>query len=216
MTEPANPVRLEDVIKVVRDLERTPFKITADWSFRQDDIKGAWAEERGLGRLRVAAMTPLSLMEHGLNRALGAAGTLALKPVLSSHLKALEGTEEAAPYGHELAKAVVAKMIASLRPAGTNVRLASLANYHRDYCGTGLLCEETDGTQVFHYGTVYDGELWPPFMLTFPTAEEFVDWLAAQSDLSLSGAVGEPPLRDWRMAGNQRLSRGRLLAYVDG
>ncbi|QXT39162.1 hypothetical protein [Gymnodinialimonas ceratoperidinii] len=51
--------------------------------------------------------------------------------------------------------------------------------------------------------------------MTFESGADLARWLARQSDLTLSGVVGEPPLRDWRYMGNQRLDRGRLLAYIN-
>jgi hypothetical protein len=72
---------------------------------------------------------------------------------------------------------------------------AILADSHRDYCGTGL--RFSDGE--FIYGQVYDGRL--PTSSEAPTwleesdierkvfrrRSEFIAWLAAQTDESLSG-----------------------------
>lgn len=76
---------------------------------------------------------------------------------------------------------------------------------HRDYCGTGLTWE--DGK--FIYGKVYEGQLREP-MKMFDKEEEFVAWLAEQSDESLSGHDEDIFYRD-----NQRLTIGRLFGFVN-
>ena len=95
-----------------------------------------------------------------------------------------------------------------------------LAYSHRDYCGIGLRFVD----QVFVCGEVNDGELPSPKEVAywqeggnfeqkiFDSKEEFVQWLAAQTDESLSGKNLE---QEW-LRNNQRLSISRLRAFVTG
>ena len=92
-----------------------------------------------------------------------------------------------------------------------------LANDHRDFCGMGL--ELFDGT--FVYGRVWDGWVRRPRVADlhgdaegaeFETRRAFVEWLARQTDDSLSGADLE---RDFYRR-NQRLTLARLRAFADG
>lgn len=94
-----------------------------------------------------------------------------------------------------------------------------LANKHPEYCGIGL--QHTNG--VFIVSEVFDGELFnetqyiqarqrgdQPEFAAFHSRAEFVAWLAQQSDESLSGK--DLP-QEW-LRGNQRLSLGRLQAFI--
>ena len=95
-----------------------------------------------------------------------------------------------------------------------------LAYGHRDYCGMGLRF----AAGVYLYGEVHDGDLPAenePFpwtegadneRLIFRSRAEFVDWLAAQSDASLSG---RELAKEW-LRGNQRLTLERLRRFVAG
>lgn len=75
---------------------------------------------------------------------------------------------------------------------------------HRDYCGTGLMY--VNGT--FVYGHVYDGEI-QDSIREFRSEENFLAWLAEQSDESLRGA-GE----DKFFVDNQRITVGRLWGFT--
>jgi hypothetical protein len=77
----------------------------------------------------------------------------------------------------------------------------SLRHGHRDYCGMGLELQ----AGVYVYAEVNDRE-----RREFTTRAEFVAWLAAQSDESLSGR-DQPP----GFPGNQRLTIARLQDFVD-
>lgn len=114
-------------------------------------------------------------------------------------------------YGRELAEAVASRL----------ERGDSLAYGHRDYCGTGL--RFADGE--FICGEVSDGELltskelktWSDIPnkfehITFSQRHEFIEWLAAQSDVSLHGA----DLRAPQLVGNQRLTLQRLESFAAG
>ena len=81
---------------------------------------------------------------------------------------------------------------------------------HRDYCGVGLTYEEAHSR--FAMGMAMDGGMAPETTWAATDSrsatEEFVCWLAEQSDSTLHG--------DGWAAGNQRLTRGRLLASLPG
>lgn len=113
------------------------------------------------------------------------------------------------PLGLDLATAVAERLLAG----------HVLAHTHRDYGGVGLQVQ--DG--VFVLSEVFDGQLLTVAQAslarqqgqtvefqTFAGRHEFVAWLAAQSDDSLSG---REHARAW-LHDNQRLSRSRLLAFV--
>jgi hypothetical protein len=113
--------------------------------------------------------------------------------------------------GIELAQAVATKLEQGF----------VLAFNHRDYCGMGL--QYIDG--VFMYAEVQDGFL-PTIEnlrddqqsgamaniqhLLFYTRAEFIDWLASQSDHTLSGSA----IADEFIRNNQRLTVKRLQEFV--
>ncbi|KFE72016.1 hypothetical protein [Hyalangium minutum] len=78
---------------------------------------------------------------------------------------------------------------------------------HRDYCGTGLFLSQSGH---YLYATVEDGG--PANVLReFPSIEPFVEWLAQQSDASLS-RFGETDF----VFLNQTLRRQRLEEFIAG
>lgn len=93
-----------------------------------------------------------------------------------------------------------------------------LAYHHRDYCGVGLRYAE----EVFIYGEVNDSELPSESEITnwqvehererklFTSRDEFVKWLAQQTDESLSGKH----LADVSLHNNQRLTISRLREFT--
>lgn len=105
-------------------------------------------------------------------------------------------TSPAEPYGAALARAV----------AGALRRGVAIAYQHRDYCGMGLVF---DGG-AYLYGSIYDGQM-QEVSARFDSERDFVAWLAAQTDDALAGHDAPPFERD-----NQRLTRARLVAAVDG
>lgn len=87
-------------------------------------------------------------------------------------------------------------------------------DYHRDFCGQGLIRTE-DGVML---ADVQDGGAYfgPP-IAAWKTEEDFVAFLARQSDFSMSGwDAGEPAFfteDDW-YRNNQRLTRAVLERYL--
>ncbi len=100
------------------------------------------------------------------------------------------------PYGHDLAARV-----ADALDGGRYIAYA-----HRDYCGMGLV--RLDGRYV--YSAIVDGYPTDPPEQSFELRDDFVAWLAAQSDVSLRGEGGDPFGFD-----NQRMTRARMLAVVE-
>jgi hypothetical protein len=76
-----------------------------------------------------------------------------------------------------------------------------LLPHHRDYCGMGLEC--TNG--YYRYGEVWDGQ-YLEAQLIFSSREDFVNWLAGQSNKSLA-CLEEPDPWYWH---NQTITRQRL------
>lgn len=98
------------------------------------------------------------------------------------------------PYGRELAEQVAAAL-----------SYGALCYSHRDYCGMGLE-KNADGNYI--YAAIWDGWLEP--VHTFSTRQAFVQWLASQSDASLS-RVNEVDTWVWN---NQVINRQRLEEFV--
>ena len=82
----------------------------------------------------------------------------------------------------------------------------ALRPHHRDYCGMGLECANGH----FRYGEVWDGQ-YLEAQLIFSSREDFVNWLAGQSNKSLA-RLEEPDPWYWH---NQTVTRARLLELVD-
>ena len=91
------------------------------------------------------------------------------------------------PYGTELAESVAEQLIKGYR----------MVYRHRDYCGVGLQWESE--TNRFSMGAAMDGEIAPE---TTWSREEFVPWLAKQTDRTLHGD------------GNQRITRARMVTWL--
>lgn len=106
------------------------------------------------------------------------------------------GVLDRTPYGAALADQV----------ADALDRGVALKYEHRDYCGMGL--ERGDGG--YRYGPVMDGEIYGGEV--FLSRADFVAWLAAQSDVSLSGRENAEPF----VWDNQRITRARLLRAIAG
>ena len=101
--------------------------------------------------------------------------------------------QKTTPYGRELAEKV----------ANTLQHSYSVGYGHRDYCGTGL--EYREGT--FLYGELWDGYMTEPIS-QWSSKENFIEWLARQSDASLGRLDATEPFY-W---GNQTITRERLIA----
>ena len=94
------------------------------------------------------------------------------------------------PFGISIAKAVAD-------------RVENGAEYHeshRDYCGMGFFYEESK----YIYGTVMDGFL-SERVMTFNSKDEFINWLAIQSDDTLDGKEEGAFNHN-----NQRITRAKL------
>ncbi len=98
------------------------------------------------------------------------------------------------PFGRQLAEQVAAAL-----------EHGALCYSHRDYCGMGL---EKNANGNYVYAAVWDGWLQP--VHTFTTREAFVQWLAVQSDASLS-RVNEADTWVWN---NQVINQQRLEEFV--
>lgn len=82
-----------------------------------------------------------------------------------------------------------------------------LMDNHREYCGVGLFWHK--GLKKYLYVRVFDGCA-DETLIEFDTEQEFIEWLASQSDETLQGLDEENPFyRD-----NQRLTLARLNEFV--
>ena len=108
--------------------------------------------------------------------------------------------------GAELATRVANKLVLG---SGKN---KGMIYHHRDDCGIGLVAVSDDCPSYLNYqsfggkyvmGDCYDGYLISASQ-SWSTTDEFVTWLAAQSDFTL----GNP--------GSQRITLERLTAFVNG
>lgn len=99
-----------------------------------------------------------------------------------------------APYGQQLAEQVAERL-----------QERSFGFGHRDYCGMGL--EYRHGT--YCYGVLWDGMMDDKVQM-FVSREEFVGWLAAQSDASMA-RLDEIDAFYW---GNQTVTRQRLQEFI--
>jgi hypothetical protein len=97
------------------------------------------------------------------------------------------------PFGWELAEKV----------ANALQRNHSIGYGHRDYCGMGF--EYRQG--IYCYGELWDGAM-PEPTYEWQSKENFVAWLAHQSDASLGRLDAKDPFY-W---GNQTITRERLIS----
>jgi hypothetical protein len=117
---------------------------------------------------------------------------------LKKHFPWTMRTNDSSLYGIDLAE----------RVADYLVRVGDIKHEHKDYCGMAL--GHRDGE--FIYGEVYDGVFPSDEKVTrFPDKTAFIEWLARQSDRSLSGAERD----DGFYPNNQRVTRKRLLQHID-
>ncbi len=114
---------------------------------------------------------------------------------LRDAVESCHGVADKTPYGESLA----ARVADALR------RGATIANGHRDYGGMGLF--RIGGEYL--YAEVYDGQPSGDPPARFTSGQDFVAWLAAQSDASLRGDPSDPFTFD-----NQRVTRARLVDAV--
>ena len=89
---------------------------------------------------------------------------------------------------------------------------------HRDYCGHGLAWR-TDPTALT-LGVVYDGHLCGDVLKTWSLDEKeaFIDWIAEQSDFTLSGvdpaSAAFYSSDPWNQ-GNQRITKARIQSFLE-
>jgi len=108
-------------------------------------------------------------------------------------------------FGYELANQVAEKLI----------KHDSFGDAHPGHCGTGLFYNK----RCFMVASVYDGEPWDEYKI-FETQEEFVEWLAKQSDWSMSGFSEDPESipkeENIHLCLFRRINRNRLERFVSG
>lgn len=111
------------------------------------------------------------------------------------------------PFGRELAEQTTQKIRTAKRGSG-------MYYSHRDYCGMGI--EYDTEKSVFNFGYCYDGYGIREVSKTFATDAELIDWLAIQSNKTLSGCFAEYDFyeSDSFKQGNQRITRAMLETYV--
>lgn len=115
-------------------------------------------------------------------------------------------------YGEDLARRVAAKL--SLMPSwekNNYLTGGGLFHSHRDYCGTGLYFFE----DKFTLGEVNDGMVPYPIIATFENEDEFVMWLANQSDQSMSLMVAVTNNYSSFKFNNQTITKTRLEFFLD-
>lgn len=103
---------------------------------------------------------------------------------------------EKGKFGHQLSEKVATRLD----------RGDTLAYGHRDYCGRGLWRNDAGD---YCYGFVWDYALEEDQV--FKSRSEFVEWLAAQSNASLSMANSPDPF----YRGNQVITKKRLEDFVN-
>ena len=114
------------------------------------------------------------------------------------------------PYGTTLIDAVAEKLKHGAKLADDNGYFASdgLYHAHRDYCGIGLYFFKGK----FTLGEVNDSMGPHPILATFDDDEQFVAWLAAQSDQSMSLVFDATYYSRFN---NQTITRLRLQWYLE-
>ena len=114
------------------------------------------------------------------------------------------------PYGTSLATAVAEKLKQTATSVSDNGYHTSNGLYHahRDYCGIGLYFFKGK----FTLGEVNDGMGPHPILATFDDDEQFVAWLAAQSDRSMSLIFDATYYNRFN---NQTITRLRLQWYLE-
>uniref|UniRef100_A0A0G4G8R9 Uncharacterized protein n=1 Tax=Chromera velia CCMP2878 TaxID=1169474 RepID=A0A0G4G8R9_9ALVE len=124
--------------------------------------------------------------------------------------EALSGLDRT-PYGKDLARSLADALVEAKAWSGDEPYIGYV---HRDYCGYGVgLCKDT-----FWYGPLEcDG--WPvkseDAEKSWKSADEFVDWLAQQSNYSLSGVPEAEEKGEFSFSvNNQRMNKGRIEQFI--
>lgn len=121
-------------------------------------------------------------------------------------------------FGYELANQVAEKLI----------KYGSFGDAHPGHCGTGLFYNKSTSflrklqprpNNCFMIASVYDGEPWDEYKV-FEKQEEFVEWLAKQSDWSMSGFSENPDSipkeENIHLCLFRRINKNRLERFVSG
>ena len=149
----------------------------------------------GTGRLTVAVDVATGCCTYQLTSETQQAALISAKE--DKELQAKRNRRRArTPYGPALAGQVADALLRGQR----------LAHAHRDYCGMGLEYRN----HAFYYGEVWDGYWVEEPKVSLATRGAFVQWLARQSDHSLSRVEETDP---WYWD-NQTITRARLEEFV--
>jgi len=114
-------------------------------------------------------------------------------------------------YGRDLSIKVAEKLIIK----------RSLANYHRGDCGIGFFYNFTPPywfprepliPNHFYVSSVEEGHPLIDYK-KFSEADEFIDWLAEQSDYTMCYFPFNVGQGDWK-TGNQKINRRRLVDFI--
>lgn len=179
------------------------------WNFWYTDVTLGWKERRGADKIPVFWLAPVTFLLATWNSICAIWTFVVFKffHVAARKVVPVLTPQHAAPYGFDLANSVASVLEAEA--AKSKSGYGAMAYHHRDYCGHGLFLE--DGK--FRVAEVEDGAGWET-LLDFVNRDEFVCWLADQSDHSLSGYTGRGPFEDLRQGDNQRITRARLEQFV--
>lgn len=116
------------------------------------------------------------------------------------------------PYGETLARQVAEKLIRDSSERSKNGSYSTgggLYHSHRDYCGIGLYYYD----RQFVIGEVNDAMGPDPVLVAFDDREEFISWLAGQSDQSMSLVVSDR--YGSTRFNNQTITKIRLEWYLE-
>lgn len=209
MTESKAP--LAQAIEIVSNLGLARYKISSIWRDIFNDYRMLWPIATFTERLKLLGFAPISIVAAIWWTFRGGCWLLVGSLALKGMIRLAKSNPAGDAYGVDLAQAVANKLVEDNRAMTENYG-AGVTFSHRDYCGQGLFYgwPTLDGFRLCHSEDGYPSTT----VLQFDTSPAFVDWLAAQSDLSMSGVVG--PLKDSHRVGNQRLTKDRLTDYVAG
>lgn len=116
------------------------------------------------------------------------------------------------PYGRDFAKKVIVKLTKEYSEK-TYSGPVGVYTSHRDYCGIGLFCYG----RTFGIAYVWDGmPSRDGNIISFRNDREAIDFLAKQSDYSMSGYDKSSPLKEGSefKLNNQRLTRRMLENFL--
>ena len=122
------------------------------------------------------------------------------------------------PYGTQLATHLATKLWAN-QVKDYTIDCFGIFETHRDYCGHGLAWLHARGISRLIIAEVNDGYFSGPNLMTWSTDEQnaFIDWLAVQSDFSLSGCDQTSVLfykSDEFYQNNQRITESSIKEFL--